>query len=129
VSGIEYLLILSNSRILEFVLDGAEPVVSVQGFGGLGEGWRVGVSEVPKLVSGLLIGIATIVVVVGGNLHEVLKSGEVGLAFGACGFAVFKYEPQQLLHAGLRWWGQIASSLASRFRSHSGERWFCENNK
>jgi hypothetical protein len=45
--------------------------------------------EVPKLVSGLLIVIATIIVVVGGDLHEVLKSGEVGLALSACGFAVF----------------------------------------
>jgi hypothetical protein len=45
--------------------------------------------EVPKLVLGLLIVIATIVVVMGGNLREVLKSGEVGLALGVCGFAVF----------------------------------------
>jgi hypothetical protein len=89
VSGIEHLLILSNSRILEFVFDGAEPVIDIQGLGGLGEGRRVGVLEVPKLGSGLLIGIATIVVVVvGGNLREVLKSGEVGLALSACGFAV-----------------------------------------
>jgi hypothetical protein len=80
VSGIEHLLILSNSRILEFVFDGAEPVIDIQGLGGLGEGRWVGVLEVPKLGSGLLIGIATIVVVVGGNLREVLKSGEVGLA-------------------------------------------------
>jgi hypothetical protein len=89
VSGIEHLLVLSNSRILELVLDGAEPVVGVQGFGGLSEGWRVGVLEVSKLVLGFLIVIATIVVVVGGNLCKVLKSGEVSLALGACGFAVF----------------------------------------
>jgi hypothetical protein len=89
VSGIEHLLVLSNSCILELVLDGAEPVVSVQGFGGLSEGWRVGVLEVPKLVSGFLIVIATIVVVVGGNLRKVLKGSEVSLALGACGFAVF----------------------------------------
>jgi hypothetical protein len=87
VSGIEHLFILSNSCILKFVLDGAELVISIQGFGGLGEGRRVGVLEVSKLISGLLIVIATIVVVVGGNLREVLKSGEVGLALGACGFA------------------------------------------
>jgi hypothetical protein len=66
--------------------------------------------------------------VVGGNLRKVLKSGEVGLALGARGFAVLKHEPQQLLQAWLRWRGQIASSLASHFRSHSGEKWFCENN-
>jgi hypothetical protein len=89
VSGIEHLFILSNSRILQFVLDGVEPVIDIQGFGGLGEGQRVGVLEVSKLVSGLLIITATIVVVVGGNLREVLKSGEVELALGACGFAVF----------------------------------------
>jgi hypothetical protein len=88
VGGVEHLFILSNSRILEFVLDGAELVIGVQGFGGLGEGQRVGVLKVPKLVSGLLIVIATIVVVVGGNLREMLKSGEVGLALSACGFAV-----------------------------------------
>jgi hypothetical protein len=45
--------------------------------------------EVPKFVSGLLIVITTIVVVVGGNLRKVLKSGEVGLALGVRGFAVF----------------------------------------
>jgi hypothetical protein len=89
VSGIEHLFILSNSRILELVLDGAEPVIGIQGLGRLGEGRRVGVLEVPKLGSGLLIVIATIVVVFGGNLREVLKSGKVGLVFGACGFAVF----------------------------------------
>jgi hypothetical protein len=89
VSGIEHLLILSNSHVLELVLDGAEPVIGVQVFGGLSEGWRVGVLKVPKLVSGLLIIIATIVVVVGGNLRKVLKGSEVGLALGAGGFAVF----------------------------------------
>jgi hypothetical protein len=52
----------------------------------------------------------------------VLKSGKVGLTLGASGFAIFKHEPQQLLHAGLRRWGWIASSVASRFRSHSGEK-------
>jgi hypothetical protein len=85
VSGIENLLILSNSCILELVFDGAEPVIGIQWLGGLGEGRRVG------LGSGLLIAIATIVVVfvVGGNLREVLKSGEVGLVLSACGFAVF----------------------------------------
>jgi hypothetical protein len=35
-----------------------------------------------------IIAIATIVVVVGGNLGEVLVCGEVGLAFGTCGFTV-----------------------------------------
>jgi hypothetical protein len=89
VSGIDHLLVLSNSRILELVLDGAEPIISIQGFGGLSEGWRVGVLEVPKLVSGLLIVIATIVVVVGGNLRKMLKGSEVGLVLGARGFAVF----------------------------------------
>jgi hypothetical protein len=54
----------------------------------------------------------------------VLQGCEVGLALGARGFAVFKHEPQQLLHAWFRWRGRIASSLASRFRSHSGEKWF-----
>jgi hypothetical protein len=40
---------------------------------------------------GLIIAIATIVVVVvggGGNLGEVLECGEVGLAFGTCGFTI-----------------------------------------
>jgi hypothetical protein len=45
--------------------------------------------EVSKLVSGFLIVIATIVVVVGGNLRKVLQSGEVGSALGVCGFTVF----------------------------------------
>jgi hypothetical protein len=88
VSGVEHLLILSNSRILEFVLDGAEPIVGVKGFGGFAEGWRVGVLEVPKLAAGLVIVIATMVVVVGGNLCEVLKGGKVGLTLGASGFSV-----------------------------------------
>jgi hypothetical protein len=89
VSGVEHLLVLSNSCILKLVLDGAELVIGVQGFGGLSEGWRVGVLEVPKFALGLLVVIATIVVVVGGNLHKVLKGSEVGLALGARGFAVF----------------------------------------
>jgi hypothetical protein len=37
---------------------------------------------------GLIIAIATIVIVVGGNLGEVLECGEVGLAFGTCGFTI-----------------------------------------
>jgi hypothetical protein len=37
----------------------------------------------------LIIAIATIVVVGGGgDLGEVLESGEVGLAFSACGFTI-----------------------------------------
>jgi hypothetical protein len=126
VSGVEHLLILSNSCILEFVLDSAVPVVGVKGFGGFGEGWWVGVLEVPKLAARLVVYITTTVVVVGGNLRKVLKGGKVGLTLDACGFAFFKHEPQHLLQAWLRWWGRIASSLASHFRSHSGEKWFGE---
>jgi hypothetical protein len=88
VSGVEHLLIFFNSRILDFVLDSAEPVVGVKGFGGFGEGWWVGVLEVPKLAAGLIVVIATMVVVVGGNLCEVLKGGKVGLTLGASGFSV-----------------------------------------
>jgi hypothetical protein len=88
VSSVEHLFILYNSRILEFAFDGAELVIGIQGFSGLGESRRVGILKIPKLGSGLLIAIATIVVAVGGNLCEVLKSGEVGLAFSACGFAI-----------------------------------------
>jgi hypothetical protein len=126
VSGVEHLLILSNSRILEFVLDGVEPVIGVKGFSGLGEGWWVGVLEVSKLAAGLIVVIATMIVVVGGNLCEVLKGCEVGLVLSSRSFAVFNIEPHQLLHAWLRGWWQIASSLASRFQSHSGERGFGE---
>jgi hypothetical protein len=72
MGGVEHLLVLSNSRIFELVLDGAEPIVGVQRFGGLGECWRVGVLETPKLVAGFLIVIATMVVVVGGNLRKVM---------------------------------------------------------
>jgi hypothetical protein len=88
VSGVEHLFILSNSRILEFVLDSAEPVVGVEGFSGLGESWWVGVLEVPKLAARLVVVIATTVVVVGGNMCEVLKSGKVGLTLSTSGFAV-----------------------------------------
>jgi hypothetical protein len=123
VSGIEHLLVLSNSRILELVLDGAEPVVGVQGFGGLGEGRRVGVLEVPKLGSGFLIAITTIVVVLGGNLREVLKGGEVCLALSACGFTFFQHESPHLRHAWLGWWWWVASSLAMSSRSHSREKY------
>jgi hypothetical protein len=42
----------------------------------------------PKLALWLIIAIATIVIVVGGNLGEVLECGKVGLAFGACSFTV-----------------------------------------
>jgi hypothetical protein len=126
MGGVEHLLVRSNSRILELVLDGAEPVVGVQRLGGFGECWRVGVLEVPKCVAGFLIIISTVIVVVGGDLCKVLEGCKVGLALSSRGFAVFKHEPQQLLHARLRGWWRIASSLASRFRSHSGEKWFGE---
>jgi hypothetical protein len=89
MGGVEHLLVLSNSRILELVLDGVEPIIGVQRFSGLSEGWRVGVLEIPKLVAGFLIVIATIVIVVGGNLRKVLKGREVGLALGSRGFAIF----------------------------------------
>jgi hypothetical protein len=67
-----------------------ELVVGIQRLDGLGEGWGIGVLKIPKLVLGLIIAIATIVVVVvvGGNLGEVLECGEVGLAFGMCGFTI-----------------------------------------
>jgi hypothetical protein len=71
---------------------------------------------------GLIIAIATIVVVVGGNLRKVLKGGEVCLALSACSFSFFLHEPQHLRHAWLGWWGRIASSLATSSRSHSGEK-------
>jgi hypothetical protein len=82
--------------------------------------------EIPKLAAGFLIVIATTVVVVGGDLCEVLKGCKVSLALGACGFAFFKHEPQHLLHARLMGWWRIASSLALHFQSHSGEKWFGE---
>jgi hypothetical protein len=46
--------------------------------------------EIPNLGSWFFIAIATIVVVVviGGNLGELLEGGEVGLAFSACGFMI-----------------------------------------
>jgi hypothetical protein len=45
--------------------------------------------KIPKFGSGLVIAIATIVIVVGGgNLGEVLESGEVSLTFGTCGFTI-----------------------------------------
>jgi hypothetical protein len=66
-----------------------EPIIGIQGLGGLGESRGTRILEIPKLALWLFIAIATIViVVVGGNLGEVLESGEVGLAFGACGFTV-----------------------------------------
>jgi hypothetical protein len=68
MGGVEHLLIRSNSRIFELVLNGAEPIVGVQRLGGLGEGWGVGVLEIPKLVAGFFFVIATTVVVVGGDL-------------------------------------------------------------
>jgi hypothetical protein len=85
--------------------------------------------EIPKLVLGLMIAIATIVIVVGGNLREVLKGGEVCLALSACGFALFQHEPQHLRHAWLGWWGWIASSLATSSQSHSGEKGFGEKQR
>jgi hypothetical protein len=45
--------------------------------------------EIPKLVAGFLVVIATMVVVVGGNLRKVLKGSEVGLELGSRGFAIF----------------------------------------
>jgi hypothetical protein len=44
--------------------------------------------EIPKFVLRLTIAIATIVVVVGGNLGEVLECGEVGMALSTCGFTI-----------------------------------------
>jgi hypothetical protein len=72
MGGVEHLLVRSNSCIFELVLDSVEPIVGVQGLGGLGECCRVGVLEISKLVAGFLVVIATVVVVVGGNLCEVL---------------------------------------------------------
>jgi hypothetical protein len=88
VGGLEHLLIGNNSRVLELVLDGAELVIGIQWLGALGEGRRVRVLEVPECSAGLVIAIATIVVV-GGNLSEVLEGGEVGLTLGACSLTVF----------------------------------------
>jgi hypothetical protein len=127
MGGVKHLLVRSNSLILELVLDGAELVVGVQRLGGFSECWRVGVLEVPKCVPGFLIIISTVIVVAGGDLRKVLEGCKVGLAFSSCGFVVLKHEPHQLLHAGFRGWWRIASSLASHFRSHSGEEWIGEN--
>jgi hypothetical protein len=65
-----------------------EPIIGIQWFSGLGESWGIGVLEIPKLVLGLIIAIATIVVVVGGDLGEVLVCGEVSLVLGTCGFTI-----------------------------------------
>jgi hypothetical protein len=82
--------------------------------------------EIPKLVAGFFFVIATMIIVVGGDLCEVLKGCKVSLVLGACGFVFFKHESQHLLHAWFRGWWWIASSLASRFWSHSREKWFGE---
>jgi hypothetical protein len=94
VDGVKDLLIWANSRILELVLDGAEPVVSIKRLSGLGKGWRVGVLKVPEYGAGLITSIATIVVVVGGHLGEVLKCGEVGLALGTRYLTVLHHNAQ-----------------------------------
>jgi hypothetical protein len=65
-----------------------EPIVGIQWLSGLGESWGFGVLEIPKLVLRLIIAIATIVVVMGANLGEVLECGEVGLVLGTCGFTI-----------------------------------------
>jgi hypothetical protein len=78
--------------------------------------------ELPKLALRLII--ATIVVALGGKLGEMLKGGETSLALGTCGFMILKHEPQHLRHVGLRGWRRVVAvaSLASRFGSHSGEK-------
>jgi hypothetical protein len=62
--------------------------MGIQRISGLGKRRGIGILEVPKLVLRLFIAIATIVIIVGGNLGEVLECGKVGLAFGACGFTI-----------------------------------------
>jgi hypothetical protein len=57
----------------------------------------------------------------------VLKGGEVGLAFSACGLTILQHEPQHLRHAWHGWWGRIASSLTTSSRSHSGEKGLLRN--
>jgi hypothetical protein len=67
VSCIQDLLVRSHSRILKLVFNGPEPIIGIQRLGGLCEGQGIGVLEVPKLCSGLIIAIATIVIVVIGG--------------------------------------------------------------
>jgi hypothetical protein len=45
-----------------------EPIIGIQGIDALGKDKGIGTLKVPKCGTGLIITIATIVVVVGGNL-------------------------------------------------------------
>jgi hypothetical protein len=68
-----------------------EPIVGIQGLGALGECRRIGILKITKGGAGLIFAIATIVVVVGGNLSEMLERGEVGFTLGVCRFMVLHH--------------------------------------
>jgi hypothetical protein len=67
VSCTQDLLVRSHSRTLKLIFNGLEPIIGIQKISGLCEGQGIGVLEVPKLCSGLIITIATIVIVGGGG--------------------------------------------------------------
>ena len=111
VGGIENLLIFTYSGYLQLMLDGVDPIIYIQGLRTLVEDGRVSALKVSQPRPWGTIPIPSLVVVVvvaGGELGEVLKSGEVGSALSSSGFTVFHHDPQKLSHGWLGWWWRVA---------------------
>jgi hypothetical protein len=113
VGGKNYLLLFSNSSYLQVVLDGAEPVVSVEGCGALREHRRVGVLKVPKARSGRFLTMSSffifVVAVSRSKLSDLPKRGDVGFTLGTRILTALHQESKNLGHVALRgwWWWRV----------------------
>jgi hypothetical protein len=81
MSGKQNLLIIADSGNLQVVLNGAKPIIGVEGFSALGEDRWVGALEILQLGAGVSISIPAIIVVgvTGSKLSEVLKGSKISL--------------------------------------------------
>ena len=104
-SDLFFIAHMGNQQI---ILNGAEPVVRVEGSDTLGEHRGIGVLKVPQLGARpiILIVVVDVVVVVGSGLSYLLQRGDASLMLSPRVVAILQKKAKDLRHVGVwRWWG------------------------
>jgi hypothetical protein len=128
MGGEQDLLIVADSGNLQVVLDGAKPIIGVEGFSALGEDGWIGALEILQLGAGVSITIPAIIVVgvSGSDLCEVLKGSKVSFSLRTGGLSVFKHNAQELSHGRVRGWRGVLvrpARVSSTGVHHPEEEW------
>jgi hypothetical protein len=91
MGGEKNFLMLSHGSDFKVVLDGAEPIIRVEGSGALGQHRWIGVLEIPKASPWGFLAMSFsffIAAVSRSSLSNLSKCGNVGFAFCVCALAI-----------------------------------------